>query len=64
MCLYVIHCVGMSVLKWTGALTVDPVVLRDVCANVLLVWGRAKRAAKRGVLAQEIRRGASIEILI
>jgi len=49
---------------WWGALTVDPVVLRDVCANVLLVWGRAERAAKRAVLAQEIRRRASIEILI
>jgi len=51
-------------LDWWGKLTVDPVVLRDVCANVLLVRGRAKRAAKRAVLAQEIRRCASVEILI
>lgn len=49
---------------WWGALTIDPVVLRDVCANVLLVWGWSKRAAERAVLAQEIRRRASIEILI
>lgn len=44
--------------------TIDPVVFRDVCADVVLVRRRAKRACECCVFAQEVWRRAGIEVLI
>lgn len=44
--------------------TIDPVVFRDICADVVLVRWRAKGTCERCVFAQEVRGCASIQVLI
>lgn len=44
--------------------TIDPIIFRDVCADVVLVRGRPERASECGVFAQEVGRCAGVEVLI
>lgn len=47
-----------------ATLTIDPVVLWDICSNVVLIWRRTQRATKHAVLPQEIRHCSRIQVLI
>ena len=44
--------------------TIDPVIFRDVCADVVLARGRPERACERRVFAQEVGRCAGVQVLI
>lgn len=44
--------------------TIDPVIFRDVGADVVLVRGRPQGARECGVFAQEVGRRAGVEVLI
>lgn len=44
--------------------TIDPIIFRDVCADVVLARGRPERACERRVLAQKVGRRAGIQVLI
>lgn len=44
--------------------TIDPIIFRDVCADVVLSRGRPERACERRVFAQEVGRRAGEQVLI
>lgn len=44
--------------------TIDPIIFRDVGADVVLVRGGPQGAREGGVFAQEVGRRAGVEVLI